>query len=174
MRILCLLFTLSTVVNLLPQTCRAQHGLQIESGSPAENHRGEAIRKASPNEAEVVHQWKQYSRAFEYADYQQIAKHFTYPATLIDASGQAVPAKDKEALIKKFRDIRENIQEGYKYSSLDTYQFHTYSDQACMVDATFGRFNDSYQRIYTGRCLYFFRNTNDGWKMFATIVLPRE
>ena len=174
MRIFCLLFMLSTVVNMLTQTCRAQQVLQIESGSSADNQGEQAIGKASQNEAEVVHQWKQYSRAFEYADYQEIAKHFTYPATLIDASGQAVPAKDKDALIKKFREIRENIQDGYKYSSLDTYQFHTYSDQACMVDATFGRFNDSYQRIYTGRCLYFYRNTNDGWKMFATIVLPRQ
>lgn len=174
MRVCCYLLLLAAGVIVLPQTCEAQQALSIASEIPAGNQVGEAAGKTPNHEAAIVHQWKQYSKAFEYADYPEIAKHFTYPATLIDASGQAVPAEDQDALMKRFREIRQNVQEGYKYSLLDTFQFHRYSDQVCMVDATFGRFNDSYQRIYTGRCLYFYRNTSDGWRMFATMVLPKE
>ena len=174
MRLFCPMILLVAIALVSAHGTEAQDTLRLASGWEANNPAAEARGEMPNHEAAVVHIWKQYSKAFEYADYPQIANHFTFPATLIDAAGQPVIVADRKSLIKRYREIRGNIQDGYKYSLLDTYQFHQYSDQVCMVDATYGRFNGSYQRIHTGRGLYFFRNKGDGWQISVIMGLPVE
>ncbi|MCH2177300.1 MAG: hypothetical protein MK106_00715 [Mariniblastus sp.] len=123
-------------------------------------------------EVAVLHAWKQYSKAFEYADYNQIGNHFTFPVTFVDPDGQASLLGDRGALIKQYQTIREGVQEGYRYSLLDAHQFHQYSNQVCMLDATYSRFNQYYERIHTGRGLYFFRFASDGWRLYTIVGLP--
>ena len=174
MRSFCQLIFVFAFVLLPAQRGESQQVLPLVSGLHAGNQSGEEAGKTPNHEAAVLHEWMQYSKAFEYADYPQIVNHFTYPTTMIGSSGQSVIMEDRDTLIKRVREIRENIQEGYKYSLLETHKFHQYSDKVCMVDATYGRFNASYQRIYTGRSLYFFRKTSDGWRMFSIMVMPEK
>ena len=174
MRSFCKLIFVFAFVLLPAQRGESQQVLPLVLGLPAGNQSGEEAGKPPNHEAAVLHEWMQYSKAFEYADYPQIANHFTFPATVIEASGQPTIAEDRDKLIERYREGRENIQEGYKYSLLETHKFHQYSDKVCMVDATYGRFNASYQRIYTGRGLYFFRKTSDGWRMFSIMVMPEK
>ena len=175
MRLFCPLILLVAIGLLVSaQRGEAQDTLRPAAGWEANSQAVKAAGEIPNHEAAVVHAWKQYAKAFEYVDYQQVGNHFTFPVTLIDPSGQPLILAGREALIEKYREIRGNIQDGYKYSLLDTCQFHQYSDQVCLVDATYGRFNESYQRIHTGRGLYFFRNTDDGWQIFTIMGLPVE
>ena len=137
---------------------------QIIAGEGAEGSGGDA-------EVAVLHAWKQYSKAFEYADYDQIGHHFTYPVTFVDPAGHPLTFADRAALMRQYQTIRGGIQEGYRYSLLDTYQFHQYSNQVCMLDATYSRFNQAYERIHTGRGLYFFRWTSEGWRLYTILGL---
>ncbi|MCH2180738.1 MAG: nuclear transport factor 2 family protein [Mariniblastus sp.] len=160
---------------LLPiQAAEAQDPLplakRLESGRSAT----ESPVQTDNLERELVHAWQQYSRAFEYADYPQIAKHFTLPATFVDPSGQAENATDQSALIDWFRNVRENVQAGYKYSLIDHFRFQHLTPSICQLDVTYGRFNASYQRVHTGRGLYFFRKTTNGWRIYAIFALPTE
>ena len=105
------LFWLASVVIVLAQPCKAQQILPIASGLPVGIQVGGTVRKAHHQEDAMVHDWKQYAKAFEYADYPQYADHFTFQATLIDASGQAVTATDRGSLINWCQKIRENIED---------------------------------------------------------------
>ena len=36
-----------------------------------------------------------------------------------------------------------------------------------MVDATYSRFNENYERIFTGRGIYMYKRVGKSWKMFS-------
>ena len=42
--------------------------------------KGKVMKKAF-YEKQMIENWEEYSKAFEYADYQKIASYFTYPLT---------------------------------------------------------------------------------------------
>ena len=130
--------------------------------------------KSDDLQAAVVHAFKQYSKAFEYADYPKIVSHFILPATFIDPAGKTVIAPDKRALIDVYHEIRGGVQQDYKYSLVDRVDFHALAPSLCSLDVTYGRFDGSYQRIHTGRGLYFFRKTDSGWKIYTILGIPTE
>ncbi len=145
--------------------------LFLEGQEPARMAASAAL-ETDDLQRELVLLWNQYGRAFEYADYPRIAQYFTFPASFVDLSGQVVSAADSKALIERYRDVRENIQAGYKYSMMDHARCQCLTPSIYQLDVTYGRFNAAYQRIHTGRGLYFFRKTDDGWKMYAVFGLP--
>jgi len=152
----------------------SQDRLPLSEGQGSARLAASADLKTDDLQRELVLLWNQYGRAFEYADYPQIAQYFTFPVSFVDLSGQAVSTADSKALIERYRNVRENIQAGYKYSMMDHARCQCLTPTICQLDVTYGRFNAAYQRIHTGRGLYFFRKTEDGWKMYAVFGLPVE
>lgn len=118
-------------------------------------------------ENRIISLWKDYSKAFEYKDYEKIASFFSYPTTFGISSTLNV-VNDKSELINMYRTIREHsVQEGYKYSLLEDYEFMKFSDNICLVKATVGRYNSDYTKIYTIKGLYFFKKIETTWKMYC-------
>lgn len=118
-------------------------------------------------ENRLVSLWKDYSKAFEYKDYEKIASFFTYPSTFGISSTPHV-FNNTSDLISKYKTIREvNIQEGYKYSLLEDYEFIKFSENICLLKATYSRFDTNYTKIYTGKGLYFYKKINTEWKMYC-------
>ena len=117
-------------------------------------------------EKTIINLWEEYSRAFEYSDFEKIKTYFTYPVTfslLVDP----VIVKNENDLIKLYNQIRSNVQEGYKYSKLEKSRIIWISKEICMVDATYSRFNENYERIFTGRGIYMYKRVDKSWKMFS-------
>ena len=118
-------------------------------------------------ENKIIRLWKDYSKAFEYKDYEKVASFFSYPSTFGISSTPYI-FKDKSELIKMYKTIREvNIQEGYKYSLLEDYEFFKFSENICLLKATYSRFDANYTKIYTGKGLYFYKKINADWKMYS-------
>lgn len=121
----------------------------------------------SDTEKLVINLWKNYSKAFEYKDYNKVASFFTLPATF-GISSTPTTFNYKDELIDRYKLIREvNMQEGYKYSLLDDYEFFQLSQNTCVVKATYSRYNTDYNKIYTGQGLYFYKRINNTWKLYA-------
>ena len=78
-----------------------------------------------------------------------------------------VIVKNENDLIKLYNQIRSNVQEGYKYSKLEKSRIIWISKEICMVDATYSRFNENYERIFTGRGIYMYKRVDKSWKMFS-------
>ena len=66
-----------------------------------------------------------------------------------------------------YKQIRNQVQDGYKYSMLEKSRVIWISKEICMLDATYSRFNDNYKRIYTGRGIYMYKRIDKTWKMFS-------
>ena len=114
------------------------------------------LKIAENNEKTIVGLWKNYSKSFEYKDYDQLASYFNYPVVL-SFSNDPVLADNKESLIQYYKRIREDqIQSGYKYSLMDSYEFHELSDGICVLKVIYSRFDNSYNKIYTGSGLYYY------------------
>ena len=117
-------------------------------------------------EKTIVNLWEEYSRAFEYFDFKKIKTYFTYPVTF-SILGDPVIVKNENDLIKLYNQIRSNVQVGYKYSKLEKSRIIWISKDVCMLDATYSRFNQNYDKIFTGRGIYMYKRVENSWKMFS-------
>ena len=106
--------------------------------------------KKSQLENTIVNQWIKYSKAFEYKDYEMLANYFSFPV-VFDALNEPEKIINKKQLIEKYKIIREdNIQEDYKYSILNKYNFIQLSDDFIILDAHYSRYNSKYKKIFLG------------------------
>ena len=132
--------------------------------------KGKVMKKAF-YEKQMIENWEEYSRAFEYADYQKIASYFTYPLTISLLDNPQIISNKKD-LIAFYKQARANVQDGYKYSMLDKSRIVWLSKDAYMFDATYSRYNNEYKRIFQGRGIYMYKKINNTWKMFSISSLP--
>ncbi len=117
-------------------------------------------------EAKIIDKWEEYSKAFEYSDFEKIKTYFTYPVTL-SVFGNPTIINNEKDLVKFYKQIRNQVQDGYKYSMLEKSRVIWISKEICMLDATYSRFNDNYKRIYTGRGIYMYKRIDKSWKIFS-------
>ena len=117
-------------------------------------------------ENEIVEKWEEYSKAFEYSDFEKIKTYFTFPVTL-SLFDNPIIIKNEDELVKFYRQIRGNVQKGYKYSKLIKSRIIWISKGICALDATYSRFNKNYENIFTGRGIYMFKKVDKSWKMFS-------
>ena len=125
-----------------------------------------SFEKRKKVEKSIVNLWEEYSRAFEYSDFEKIRTYFTYPVTF-SILGDPVIVKNEKDLIKLYDQIRSNVQVGYKYSKLEKSRIIWISKDVCMLDATYSRFNKNYDKIFTGRGIYMYKRVENSWKMFS-------
>jgi len=137
---------------------------------PRNQMNNEGMKKAF-FEKQLIDDWEEYSKAFEYADYNKIASYFTYPLTFSLLENPII-IESKKDLIIFYKNMRTNVQEGYKYSLLDRSKIIWLSKDVYMIDATYSRYNENYKRIYQGRGVYMYKKIDDKWKMFSVSSLP--
>ena len=125
-----------------------------------------SFEKRKKVESTIINLWEEYSRAFEYSDFKKIKTYFTYPVTL-SLLGDPIIVKNEKDLIKFYKQIRTNVQAGYKYSKLEKSRIIWISKGICMLDATYSRFNKNYDKIFTGRGIYMYKRVDKSWKMFS-------
>ena len=117
-------------------------------------------------EKKIIERWEEYSKAFEYSDFDKIKTYFTFPVTL-SLFDNPIVINDEDELIKFYKQIRANVQDGYKYSKLKKSRVIWISKNICALDATYSRFNDNYENIFTGRGIYMHKKVGNSWQMFS-------
>ena len=137
---------------------------------PIAQKKGKVMKKAF-FEKQIIENWEEYSKAFEYADYQKIASHFTYPLTFSLIENPQIITSKKD-LITFYKQMRSSVQDGYKYSLLDKSRIIWLSKDAYIFDATYSRYNGEYKRIFQGRGIYMYKKIDNSWKMFSVSSLP--
>ena len=137
---------------------------------PIAQKKGKVMKKAF-FEKQIIESWEEYSKAFEYADYQKIASYFTYPLTFSLLENPQIIVNKKD-LIAFYKQMRSSVQDGYKYSLLDKSRVVWLSKDAYIFDATYSRYNGEYKRIFQGRGIYMYKKIDNSWKMFSVSSLP--
>ena len=135
----------------------------------------QSAKKKNKFNAEVVlnDKWQEYSKAFEYSDYEKVSSFFTYPATM-NFIEKPMIVNNKEELIKAYKEIRSNVQDGYLYSLMDRSKVIWISKSLVMIDATYSRYNSNYERIFKGRGIYMYKKVDNEWKIFSISGVPLE
>ena len=133
----------------------------------------QSAKKKNKFNAEVVlnDKWQEYSKAFEYSDYEKVSSFFTYPATM-NFIEKPMIVNNKEELIKAYKEIRSNVQDGYLYSLMDKSKVIWISKSLVMIDATYSRYNSNYERIFKGRGVYLYKKVDNEWKIFSISAVP--
>ena len=123
-------------------------------------------------ESLIVKKWMDYSKGFEYMDYERIASHFTYPAIFNNST--PIIVKDKKMMMQAYKSVRENVQGGYKYSLMDDWKLINITKEFVILDAYYSRYNADYKQILSGRGLYFYRKVNDNWLLKEVTTLSQN
>ena len=133
----------------------------------------QSAKKKNKFNAEVVlnDKWQEYSKAFEYSDYEKVSSFFTYPATM-NFIEKPMIVNNKEELIKAYKEIRSKVQDGYLYSLMDKSKVIWISKSLVMIDATYSRYNSNYERIFKGRGVYMYKKVDNEWKIFSISAVP--
>ena len=131
----------------------------------------EKVMKKAYFEKQITDNWEEYSKAFEYADYEKIASYFTFPLTFSLLDNPQIIANKKD-LITFYKQMRASVQDGYKYSLLDKSRIVWLSKDAYMFDATYSRYNEEYEKVFQGRGIYMYKKIDKSWKMFSVSSLP--
>ena len=103
-------------------------------------------------------------------DFKGIADKFTYPTTfkikLLSLIPLSITLDNEEEMIEQYKSRREDIQEGYSYSTIDQITVEK-TEEGYVADVVFSRFNAKDELLITGRGLYSYKEVNGAWKMYA-------
>jgi len=114
-----------------------------------------------------------YVKNFVTSDFGAIADEFTYPANfkikILSFIPLTITLDDREEMIEHFKSLRENIQEGYSYSTVDQISIEK-TQEGYVADVIYSRFNAKDELLAEGRGLYSYRDVDGNWKMYAVEV----
>jgi len=114
-------------------------------------------------EAEIEQEYNEYLEDFMAFDFNGIASHFTTPVMFIGPSTEVI--QDENAIKDYYRILKANIQSGYAYSK-SSLEISQVTDQIYCLTNTFTRHNNADEILFEGASYNFFKETENGWKMF--------
>ena len=114
------------------------------------------------NKFEIQKLYRLYVDDFIDDDFESIASYFDTP---VESKSFNVIAETDEDVIRLFKDIKSNIQEGYAYSVIDNISVTNVEDDIYLLCADYSRYNNNDKLLFEGRTHYVYINTSDGWKI---------
>ena len=130
-----------------------------------------------PNIEQIKEVYMAYVQDFIDNDFEGIASHFQTPVMRRGNQNWGVATRialTPDELMDSYRDDKANIQEGYKYSTIDRLDVYKLASTVYYADVDFTRYNDQDEVIFEGRGLYYFGNESGSWKMFAMGAVERN
>jgi len=114
------------------------------------------------NRFEIQKVYRLYVDDFIANDFESIAGYFDTP---VDLKSFNDIAETNEDVIRFFKDLKANIQEGYAYSVIDNISVTNFKDGTYLLCADYSRYNKNDELLFEGRTHYVYINTSDGWKI---------
>tara|TARA_B100000579_G_C22542276_1_gene715815 strand:- start:155 stop:616 length:462 start_codon:yes stop_codon:yes gene_type:complete len=114
------------------------------------------------NRFEIQKLYRLYVDDFIANDFESIASYFDVP---VDFKSFNDIAKTNEDVIRFYKDLKANIQEGYAYSVIDNISVTNIKVDSYLLCADYSRYNKNDKLLFEGRTHYVYINTADGWKI---------
>ena len=114
------------------------------------------------NRFEIQKLYRLYVDDFIANDFESIASYFEVP---VDFKSFNDIAETNEDVIRFYKDLKANIQEGYAYSVIDNISVTNVKDDTYLLCADYSRYNNNDKLLFEGRTHYVYINTADGWKI---------
>ena len=118
----------------------------------------------------IKNAYSAYVNDFIAGDFKGIADKFTYPATfkikLLSFIPLSITLDNEEEMIEQYKSRREDIQEGYSYSTIDQITVEK-TEEGYVADVVVSRLNAKDELLITGKGLYSYKDVSGSWKMCA-------
>ena len=114
------------------------------------------------NRFEIQKLYRLYVDDFIANDFESIASYFDVP---VDFKSFNDIAETNEDVIRFYKDLKANIQEGYAYSVIDNISVTNIKVDSYLLCADYSRYNKNDKLLFEGRTHYVYINTADGWKI---------
>ena len=114
------------------------------------------------NRFEIQKLYRLYVDDFIANDFESSAGYFDTP---VDLKSFNVIAETNEDVIRFFKDLKANIQEGYAYSVIDNISVTNFKDGTYLLCADYSRYNNNDKLLFEGRTHYVYIKTAEGWKI---------
>ena len=117
-----------------------------------------------PNIKQIKAAYDLYIEHFIASDYEGIADVMQVP--LVQKSDSALVADTKDEVIAMYKDMKSNIQGGYKYSTVDSLDIARVIDSIYSVEAFITRYDEQDDVIGRAQAIYFLNNDEGPWRFF--------
>ena len=121
-------------------------------------------KPVDPNIKQIKAAYDLYIEHFIASDYEGIADVMQVP--LVQKSDSALVAETKDEVIAMYKDMKSNIQGGYKYSTVDSLDIARVIDSIYSVEAFITRYNEQDEVIGRTQAIYFLNNDEGPWRFF--------
>lgn len=113
-----------------------------------------------------------YVEDFVAKDIDGIANHFSQP--VLFGVDEPQVAQDRNGVKAAFADIFANIQTGYAYSTVESFQLDSINQRLYNVQISYNRYNNKGEIIHSGESVYFFKPAEDSWRIYHMAILDEE
>ena len=114
------------------------------------------------NRFEIQKLYRLYVDDFIANDFESVASYFDVP---VDFKSFNDIAETNEDVIRFYKDLKANTQEGYAYSVIDNISVTNIEVDSYLLCADYSRYNNNDKLLFEGRTHYVYINTTDGWKI---------
>ena len=116
------------------------------------------------NKDALVQVYEGYLAAFSAGDFQSVAKYFSLPALLVQATGSmAIP--NQELLTGVMKNLLDSLPENFAETKLIDFNPTRMSDDCAAAHIKYNRLSNSGEIISKEQSVYYFVNVDGQWKI---------
>ena len=117
-------------------------------------------------EKDIIQTLEDYNDAFVSEDYKNIPYFFDFPVSF-NLKDKSIIAGNKLKLRLIYKKLRGGLPENYTYSKWEDFNIQLLDDKVAIVDASFSRYNNDGNIIYSGNGFYTLRKIDNKWKIYS-------
>ena len=117
-------------------------------------------------ENDIIKTLEDYNDAFVAEDYKNIPYFFDFPVSF-NLKDKSIIAGNKLKLRLIYKKLRGGLPENYTYSKWEDFNIQVLDDKVAIVDASFSRYNNDGNIIYSGNGFYKLRKIDNKWKIYS-------
>ena len=117
-------------------------------------------------EKDIVKTLEDYNDAFVAEDYKNIPYFFDFPVSF-NLKDKSIIAGSKLKLRLIYKKLRGGLPENYSHSKWEDFNIQILDDKVAIVEASFSRYNNDGNIIYSGNGFYTLRKIDNKWKIYS-------
>ena len=117
-------------------------------------------------EKDIIQTLEDYNDAFVAEDYKNIPHFFDFPVSF-NLKDKSIIAGNKLKLRLIYKKLRGGLPENYSHSKWGDFNIQILDDKVAIVKASFSRYSNDDNIIYSGNGFYTLRKIDNKWKIYS-------
>lgn len=115
--------------------------------------------------------YNDYIAAFSNGEFEALTANFSLPAMLVQPNG-TMEIANNELLVAVMQKLYSSLPENFAKTSLVDLSYTEINENCAAAHIFYDRISDSGETISKEQGVYYFFNTEEGWKIGSVVLMP--